>query len=62
MSDFENDPRTPCKYGSSCYRANKKHWEDFKHPSSKEVGSRPKLPAFYSLSKLVLTIDEIGWL
>lgn len=49
MSDFENDPRTPCKYGSSCYRANKKHWEDFKHPSSKEVGP----------STLVFTIDKV---
>lgn len=32
--DFEDDERTACKYGASCYQKNEAHREKYKHPTS----------------------------
>lgn len=32
LKKYENDPRTPCRYGVKCYQKNAEHLNKYKHP------------------------------
>ncbi|EFA01605.2 histone PARylation factor 1 [Tribolium castaneum] len=35
LEKYENDPRTPCRYGEKCYQKSVEHRNKFKHPPKK---------------------------
>lgn len=36
-TEYQDDPRTACKYGESCYQKNPQHHSRFKHPPKRKL-------------------------
>ncbi|XP_014486536.1 PREDICTED: UPF0609 protein C4orf27 homolog [Dinoponera quadriceps] len=37
---YNDDPRTPCRYGAKCYQKNPQHHNKYKHPPKKETAKQ----------------------
>ncbi|XP_071962163.1 uncharacterized protein [Antedon mediterranea] len=56
VSDEEKE-RTPCSYGSKCFRKNKQHFKEYKH-SKKEENKRPRRQAADQAAKKIVDDND----
>ncbi|KAK4299087.1 hypothetical protein Pmani_028614 [Petrolisthes manimaculis] len=55
---FQNDPRTPCKYGEKCYQKNPQHHKRFKHPPKRKDESDGEEEVKERRKELVRKVDS----